>query len=158
MLENDEQLKEILVAQFSDSDILSENKLDRKKIGKIVFSDEVKKSQLEKIIHPLVILQIKKFFDENEDKKLVLVDIPLLFECQLENLFDKILLVYADDKIRFERIKKRNNFEDEYIKQIMSSQFSQEIKKEKSDFIIINEKKTIAQLEKEIIELIEEIK
>ena len=158
LLENDEVLKDTLVAQFSDCDILLEKKLDRKKIGKIVFSNEGKKNQLEKVIHPLVIRQIKDFFEENKDKMFVVVDIPLLFEGQFEYLFDKILLVYADDKIRFERIKKRNNFEDEYIKKIMSAQLSQEFKKEKSDFIIVNENKTLDDLEKELISLIEKIK
>ena len=107
----------------------------------------------------MVIQKINLFIDEHQSEKIILIDIPLLFEGNFENLFDKILLVYASDKTRFDRIKTRNNnYDDEHIKKIMNSQISQEKKKEKSDFIIINENKTLKEIEKEIQKLIEKIK
>jgi len=158
LLENNEELFYNISKDFCDVDIFSENKIDRKKLGKIVFSNEDKKKKLEGLIHPLVIKEINHFYNKNYDEKILIVDIPLLFEGKFEYLFDRILLVYASDDIRFERIKKRNNFEDEYIKKIMNSQFSQEEKKKKADFIIVNENKTLDNLEKEVIKLIEKIK
>ena len=158
LLENNEILLYNIRKEFSDVDIFSENKIDRKKLGKIVFSNKDKKKKLENLIHPLVVNVINSFYNKNEGEKLVVVDIPLLFEGKFEYLFDKILLVYSSDNVRFERIKKRNNFEDDYIRKIMNSQLSQEEKKKQADFIVINENKTLVDLEKEIIELIEKIK
>lgn len=156
LLENDD-IKNKILFTFRDNDILTDNILDRRKLGKIVFSDKEKKDKLEKIIHPIVIEKIHEFFNKNKEEKIVLVDVPLLFEGNFEYLFDKIMLIYANDNIRFERIKKRNNFEDEYIKKIMNSQLSQEIKKEKSDFIIINENKSLEEIEKEVEKIIKEL-
>lgn len=159
ILEKDETAKKKIIDTFKNHDIISNNLLDRTKLGKLIFSDDTKKTQLEKIIHPLVIQKINLFIDEHQSEKIILIDIPLLFEENFENLFDKILLVYASDKTRFDRIKTRNNnYDDEHIKKIMNSQISQEKKKEKSDFIIINENKTLKEIEKEIQKLIEKIK
>lgn len=158
LLNNDIFLKNKIIEKFKNYDILENNEIDRKKLGKIVFSDKKLKKELEKIIHPEVIKQIKKFFEENKKEKIIVVEIPLLFENNLEYLFDKIILIYAKDEIRKERIKKRNNFNEEYIEKIMKSQINQELKKEKSDFIIINENKTLYDLEKEIKDLIKKIK
>ena len=115
-------VKNKIISSFQGYDILSDKVLDRKKLGQIVFSNEEEKVKLEKILHPVVIQKILDFFEKNYNDDIVLVDVPLLFEGNLEYLFDKILLIYANDKIRFDRIKKRNNFEDEYIKKIMDSQ------------------------------------
>ena len=152
------KIKKLIINSFKNYDILTDNELDRKKLGKIVFNNKEKKEELEKILHPIVIQKINKFYQENQSENLIIIDVPLLFENNLEYLFDKIILIYANDNIRFERIKKRNNFDDEHIKNIMKSQLSQESKKEKTDFIIINENKTLLELETEITELIDRIK
>lgn len=142
---------------FKNYDIFSDNKIDRNKLGKIIFSNNKKKIELENLIHNEVIKKISNFFNQNKNENIIVVEIPLLFENHFENIFDKIILVYANDNLRFERIKKRNNFDDNYIKKIMNSQINQDLKKEKSDFIIINENKTIKDLKKEIQNLIEKL-
>lgn len=157
LLENDCNLKNKLTNIFSE-EILTNDKIDRLKLGKIVFSDIRKKEQLEKIIHPIVLKKISDFFEKEKNEKMVVADIPLLFESNYELLFDKIVLVYADDNIRFERIKKRNNLDDGYIKKIMKTQINQDLKKEKSHFVIVNENKNLKELEKEVKKIIEEIK
>ena len=144
--------------EFKTYDIITENKIDRIKLGNIVFSNSKKKKELEKIIHPFVIEEIKKFFEKEIQSKIVVVDFPLLFECHFEYLFDKILIVCADEKTRFERIKKRNNYEDNHIHRIIKSQINQEEKKIKSDFVVINENKTLEELKKDIEKIIKELK
>ena len=157
LFEYNENVKEKILKTFGKFDILTNNKIDRKKLGKIVFSDFNKKKEIENIIHPVVVKEIFSFFDKNKNEKLILVDIPLLFEGHFEYLVDKIILVYADDKIRFERIKKRNALDDEYIEKIMKSQLNQNLKKEKSDIVIINENKTLTDLESEVKEIIKNL-
>lgn len=155
---NNETVKKSIIEIFNGYDVLTEQKLDRKKLGKIVFSDANLKKKLEKLIHPIVIKEIFNFFNKEKDKNIIVVDIPLLFEGHFEYLFDKVLLIYADDKTRFERIKKRNGFNDEYIKKIMKSQMNQEEKKKLSDFVIINENQTLNDLQRDVENIIKELK
>lgn len=157
LLENDKKIENKILKEFENYEITTNKKIDRKKLSKVIFSDIKLKKNLEKIIHPEIIKSIFNFFNENKNEKFVIVDIPLLFEGNFEYLFDKIILVYASDNLRFERIKKRNGFEDEHISNIMKSQINQEIKKEKADYLIINENKTLKELEKEIKKLKEKI-
>ncbi len=157
MLENDKEVISLVLNLFKGEDITTNGKIDRKKLGKIVFSDINKKRELEKLLHPYVIKEGYAFFDREKDSKMCVVDIPLLFEKNYEYLVDKIILVYASDKIRLERIKKRNNLDEEYIKKIMKAQMNQEAKKEKSDYVIINENKSLDELEEEIKKIIKEL-
>lgn len=158
LLENNENIKNLIIQEFANFDILTENKIDRKKLGKIVFSDINKKTKLEKVMHPAIIKECFNFFERVKAEDLAVIEIPLLFEGNFEYLFDKIILVYADDKTRFDRIKKRNNFDDEHIKNIMKSQINQEIKKEKADYVIINENKTLKELKVDVEEIIKDLK
>lgn len=158
LLEKDEKIIESIKKKFKNFDITTNDKIDRKKLGKIIFSDINKKNELEEIIHPQIIKKILYFFEENKNEKYVVIDIPLLFEGKFEYLFDKIILVCASDNVRIERIKKRNGFDEDHIKKIMKSQLNQEYKKTKSNYIIENDNKSLEELEKEITNLIKKIK
>lgn len=128
-----------VVNLFKDKDVFSaENIIDREKLGKLVFNDKSLKQKLEDTLYPLVRVQIDKFFDENSEEKIAFVAIPLLFEAKMENLFDKILFIYCDDKIRLSRLIARNNYTEEYAKIRMNSQMSQDEKVIKSDYIVYN--------------------
>ena len=120
------------------SDILTDNKIDRSKLGKIVFNDSEKRKILEKIVHPIVKDKILEYFESQKDEKTIFVAVPLLFESEMENLFDKIILVVADDEIRLERLIKRNNLSRNDALRRIKSQMSQFAKFEKSDFVFHN--------------------
>ena len=89
-------------------------------------------------MHPQIAEEIKKFFDQNKSEDLIFVGIPLLFEAKMEALFDKIVFVYTDDKIRLERLLKRNNYTVEHAKSRINSQMPQENKVKLSDYVINN--------------------
>ena len=71
----------------------------------------------------------------------------------MENLFDKIIFVYADDEIRLKRLLKRNNYTIEHAKQRMASQLPQDEKIKKSDFVI-NNNGTEAELEQNVLDVL----
>ena len=79
-----------------------------------------------------------QIFSENEDKKFVFISIPLLFEVGWFDLFDKILFVKTDDKIRLERLMNRNDLSQKEAQARIDAQMPQEEKEKKSDFIICN--------------------
>lgn len=128
-----------IIEIFKNFDIKDENKkISRNKLGVIVFNDIKMKEKLENFIHPLVKKEILEFFNNNKEEQKVFVSIPLLFESNMQNLFDKIIFIYAEDNIRLERLISRNNYTCDYAKIRMNSQISQDEKLKKSDIIIRN--------------------
>lgn len=111
--------------------------VDRRALGEKVFSDPVARKKLEEYIHPKVKDEILKIFSESQDK-CVFVSIPLLFETGFDKLFDKIIFVQCDDKLRLERLMKRNNFTKEQALKRMNAQMPQDEKINKSDFVLHN--------------------
>ncbi len=142
---------------FKELDIFDANgNIIREKLGKLVFSNQELKLQLESIIHPAVKEEILKFFEQNKMDTLSFVGIPLLFETDMKDIFDKILLVYTDDAIRKKRLIKRNQYTSEYADIRMASQLSQEEKKLHSDYIIYNNG-TNSDLENSVQKLLQQL-
>lgn len=153
LLENSVEIAEA----FSEYDVFHDGILSREKLGQLVFSDPKLKKMLENLLYPDLIAEIQAFFAVNSDSKLVFVGIPQLFEAGMENLFDRTILVYCDDKIREQRLIARNKYTKEYAQIRMKSQLSQDIKAKKVDYIIYNNS-TMADLHSNIIKVIEQIR
>lgn len=134
-----DKLQDKIIEVFNDYDITENNKISRKKLGSIVFKNEILRHKLESIIHPEIDVEINKFFQDNIFSNFVFVSIPLLFETHLENQFDKIICVCANDELRLERLIKRNNLTKEEALYRINSQMPQKDKIKKSDFVIYNE-------------------
>ncbi len=146
--------KDKIIETFSDYDILDENNnISRKKLGDIVFEHTEYKNKLEGIIYPQLKENLTEIFKNNQSENFLFISIPLLFEVGWENLFDKILFVYADDDLRLKRLMARNSLTEEQAKKRLLSQKPQEDKIKKSDFIIRNND-DILSLQKEIDEFI----
>ena len=124
---------------FADFDILENGKISREKLGKIVFNNKNLLEKLNAIIHPLVRAEIENFFDENSDKNIVFAAVPLLYECGMENMFDRVVLIQTSDSVRLERLIKRCGYSREYALKRLESQMPQDKKAAKADFIINND-------------------
>ncbi len=112
------------------------NMMDRKTLGRIVFSDLEKKKELEHIIHP----RIRKYLSNIKDKIDVFVEVPLLFESGMEDLFEAIICVYTDYDTQVKRVMERNNISKEEAIVRIKSQMTLDEKIQKSHFIIDNTK------------------
>lgn len=158
LLRDDEDVKNKFLETFSDFDILEYGEISRSKLGKIVFTNETAREKSEKILHPLVKDEIKKFFNEQEKQgeKIAFVSVPLLFEAHFEDIFDKIILIYADDAIRRSRLMQRSNLTVEQAQNRLDIQMNQDDKKNLSDFIIYNNEK-IEDLSKNIDNMLKSI-
>lgn len=133
-----EHVKNQIILEFHGYDFLENNEISRQKLGKIVFEDENLRKKLESILHPLVKNEVRRFFRRNIGEKIAFVTVPLLFEAKFENLFDKIILIYANNDIRLKRLMERNNLPLEYAKNRMNMQMSQDKKISLSDYVIYN--------------------
>lgn len=154
-LHRDESAKKAILEAFSEFDILENGEISRSKLGKIIFTDGISRKKLEEILHPLIKDEIEKFLKEQseKDEKIAFVSIPLLFEAHFENLFDKVILVYADDNIRLKRLMQRSDLTKEQAQSRLDIQMNQDEKKTLSDFVIYNNDK-IEDLHKNIVKLL----
>lgn len=127
-----------IIKLFAKDNISENDVISRKKLGAVIFSDKEKKQLLEDFLHPKILDEIYKIFEDNRHEKYVFISIPLLFEANWQDKFDKILFIEADNNIRLQRLMLRNNLTEEEAKTRINSQQLQDEKCKKSDFIICN--------------------
>ncbi len=140
LLRDNEEVKNKFIETFKGLDFLEYGEISRPKLGKLVFSDKNLREKSEKILHPLVKDEIEQFFylQATKGERIAFVAVPLLFEAHFENLFDKIILIYADDEIRLKRLMQRSDLTSEQAQSRLDIQMNQDEKKALSDFIIYN--------------------
>jgi dephospho-CoA kinase len=126
-----------IIKKFGKRILSKDFKIDRKKLGRIVFKDEKKLKEFNSIIHPPLLKELKKRIKKSGDKDLV-VDCALIFEWNIENLFDKIILVIAPDEKRRKNLNIKGMTLDEIDRRI-KSQLRDDVKKDKVDFVITND-------------------
>ena len=116
--------------------VIKEGVLDRKALGRIVFSDSGKLSVLNEITHKY----IKKLTEERIENAdgLIILDAPLLFEAGEDKLCDKVIFVTADEDVRIKRIMARDNLSFEDAKQRIDARNLAPIM-EKCDLLIKND-------------------
>ena len=111
----------------------------KKTLKEIILQEYKQVKILEKIIHPFVRKEMKKFSINNQRKKTVFYEIPLLIESNLMKYFDIIIFIKAKKKIRLNRFLDKGG-EKKMFNLLNKRQFS-DIKKAKfSDHIVVNEK------------------
>ncbi len=129
------------LSKFIKKEIIgSDLEFTNEDIANIIFKDSAKLQKLENYIHPLVKIERDKFINREHKKKskIVVVEVPLLFEKNLENEFDKVILVDVIDEIQEKRALLRKNMNKEKYLSIKANQMPNNHKIKKSDFIIKN--------------------
>ncbi len=126
------------ITDFYGYDVFTGGKIDRKKLGALVFKNKELKNKLEALIHPKVRARILEIFEEHKNEKYVFISVPLMYETGFDKLFDKIILVTVDKDIQIRRLMKRNNLSEEEALQRIASQLPQEQKINLADYIIEN--------------------
>lgn len=147
-----EDYKNEIVEAFRPYDILENDIISRKKLGDIVFDNPILKKKLESIVHPLIKQKILEFFEQNKNEEYVFIGIPLLYEANMQDLFDKVLLVYANDRSRLRRLMIRNHLTKSEAKLRMDAQLSQDKKREMADYVVYNNR-SIESLEAQVRKL-----
>lgn len=136
-----EAIKREIVISFGEKILDSNSNIDRKKLKKIIFEDKKELAKLNSIIHP----EVYKFFEKTakekrleNSEKIIIFDVPLLFESGIDKLCDKILLIWTNRERRIKRIMERDNIESSLAEKIIDSQMSDKEKIKKADIIIEN--------------------
>lgn len=134
-------LKQV-VAKFGEEILTASGELDRKKLGKLVFSNKDLLKALTDITGPLIRAEILREIQaaKKAQVKLVVLDIPLLFETGYQTLCDKVMVVTIPSKLQLERVMKRDNLSAAEARKRIANQLPASKRNELADVLIDNSK------------------
>ena len=114
--------------------------LDRKAMADLVFNNEEIKEEYDQLIHAEIIEEIDRQIEElsETDAKGILLDAPLLFEANINDRCDVVILITADMDERIGRVSLRDDADEEEIQDRINNQMSDDEKARASDFIVDN--------------------
>ncbi|AHA97760.1 dephospho-CoA kinase [Lactobacillus johnsonii] len=147
------------VVDYFGTDILNDDQtINRRKLGGIVFNDKAKLKKLNELTHPLVHQEIKQQmarYRANQEK-LVVIDVPLLFESGFESLCNGVLVISITPELQIERLMKRNAFTKKEAIARINNQMPLSEKEKRATYVVANTG-TIDDLEKKLSDLLQEI-
>ncbi len=144
------------IAKMFGADLVQQDKIDRKALGAIVFTDTKKRKQLEALLHPLIYKHIEHLAIELDKKKEpYLVDIPLFFENKSYPI-KRVIVVYTPKAIQLERLIQRDNSSQIDAQKRIDTQISIEEKRTYATYLIDNSS-TVEALEKACVSVKEAI-
>jgi dephospho-CoA kinase len=133
LMKNEEYIKKI---DKLFKGVVKDGVIDRIELGKRVFYDANAMKKLNDLAHPIIIEETKKRIKNMSGA--IFVEVPLLVESKMQDMFDKIWLVKASNELRIKRILMRDAISEEYAKKIMSSQVTDKIRMQYATDIIEN--------------------
>ena len=138
-LQNSISLQHKLINLFGNA-VTEKGHLVLSKLARVAFSSKLNQDLLNGIMWPEVMILIDQAIiqAERNDIQLFIVDAALIFEANLQNLLDSVLLISAPEEKRMSRALRRKNLPSSQIQQRMTLQLSENEKIEKADFVIYN--------------------
>lgn len=130
------------------SDVFEEDgSLNRQKLGALIFSNAENRQKLDDLLQPLIKIMILDEIEENrqQGKNMIVLDLPLLFEKQYEELCEEIIVVYIPRELQLERLMRRNQYTKQEALSRIDSQLSIEEKRKRATVLLDNQG-TIQQL------------
>ena len=112
--------------------------IKKNKLSNAILANKKNLKKIVKIIHPEIRKKMNIFIKKNNNKKIIVLDIPLFLENKINRKNDIIIFIDAKKKQIKKRLSRRGNFNPPIVKKLKNLQLSLEIKKKKSDFIIKN--------------------
>ena len=134
---NSPEIRKKLIHLFGN-DIYTDEKLDRKKLASLIFSDESLLKKVNDIIHPVVKKDFKEWLTK-QDSGYCALESAILYESGFDNDVDVVIMVYAPVELRLSRAMKRDGATEAEIMRRMNRQMPDAFKREKADFVIIND-------------------
>lgn len=137
----------------------NKGKIDKAKLSKLIFNDDKKREELNKLTFKYVGEKTKNLILENKDKEFIVLDFPLLFEGGFDKICNYIIGVVSDEDTKVKRLRQRDRISREYALKRLETQMSDEVLREKSNYIVENTEKTkYIELIKNVIRIIHNIK
>ena len=134
------------------SDVFEEDgSLNRQRLGALIFSNAENRQKLDDLLQPLIKIMILDEIEEHRQKgeNMIVLDLPLLFEKQYEELCEEIIVVYIPKELQLERLMKRNQYTKQEALSRIDSQLSIEEKRKRATVLLDNQG-TIQQLYQQV--------
>jgi len=137
LLDNDREIRNKILDCFGP-EYFQDGKPNKKLIADNIFSDTQKLQKINSILHPPVIKIILEKMREAESEKIIFVEAALIYEAGMEDLFDYIIVITADESTRIERTAEQRAESEDSIRKRIQMQISEEDKIGAADFVIHN--------------------
>ena len=112
--------------------------IEKIEISNAILANRINLKKIIKIVHFEIRKKLNVFLQKNKNKKIVILDIPLLLENKINKKKDILVYVQSNKSLILQRLKKRKNFNNKLLKKFKNIQYSSVYKKNKSHFIIKN--------------------
>lgn len=138
ILVENKEVRSKVIKEFGEESFIG-NRINKKYVAEKVFSDPENLSKINSILHPEVIQKVKlltkEFFKQYD---IVFTEAALIYEAYMEDMFDYVVLITADQKLRMKRKAEEAGFSEEEFLKRDSNQIPDEEKKKQADFIFEN--------------------
>jgi dephospho-CoA kinase len=138
-----------VVAEFGGDVVGADGRLDRPKLGALVFGDPARLAVLNGIVHPLVRSRAEAIVAEAARDAVVVQDIPLLVETGQGSGFHLVLVVDAPDDVRVQRMLEHRGMTEESARSRMAAQADREDRLAAAD-VILDNSGTVEQLQEQV--------
>ena len=132
-------VKNQIIKSFGE-EVMTDNKIDNKKLSSLIFNDTKKINTINNIIHPLVKEDFNKWC-KNKKNKYIIKESALLFSSNSYLELDEIIFVKSPMELRIKRVMKRDNRSKKQVESIIKNQNSDEFLEESCKYIIYNDEK-----------------
>ena len=112
--------------------------IKKKEVSNAILANKNKLKKIVKIVHTEIRKKMNNFLKKNKNKKIVILDIPLMLENKINKEKDILVFVQSKKSIILKNLKKRKNFNKKLLKKFKAIQLPSNYKKKKSHFIIKN--------------------
>ena len=140
-LNTDPAIRTHLTNSFGGDLYDSFGKIKRKQLAKLVFGDDRLLQKLNDIVHPKIILEIRRIIDKEKkirEAPMIMVEAALMYETGSDGMFDYMIVVEAEEVARIERIVRRDGDSRTEIVRRMRAQLPPEAKSKRADFVLRN--------------------
>ena len=138
ILAEDKEVRLKVIREFGEESYIG-SKINKKYLAEKVFSDSIRLEKINSILHPRVKQKVKsltgKLFKQYD---IVFTEAALIYEAEMQNMFDYVVLVTADQKIRMKRKIETEGFSEEEFVKRDNNQIRDEEKKKQADFVFEN--------------------
>lgn len=127
------------LVELLGENVYMEGQLNKPLLAEYLFSSSENASRINSIVHPVVKQDFQEWALRHSGTEIVAMECAILYESGFEQSVDKVLMVYAPKEIRLQRAMQRDSASEVQIRSRMAAQFSEEVKRKRADFVVIND-------------------
>ncbi len=159
IMQKDREIRRALKQTFGNNVFFRNGKLNTRLLAELAFKDELHTQKLNQIVHPRMVSYIVEEMEEARFSKrypMVVIDAALVYEINIEQLFDAIVVVYAPIDERYRRVRQRDGMSKQEFFSRVDRQIPLEEKRKWADFVIDNSG-SFEELEREARQVFEKL-